>query len=172
MKTEYLAGAIVASVIGGGLLGTAAADNASIELLIKPLVVGVQDPLDFGQVAAGPTPGTVSVTPTPGTTNRSSTGGVDVVTASGFQALHADVEGQPGYTYEVVEPTEITVEDGFGNSMLIDNIVTVADSGTGGLYILDSLGFHGFKLGGTLNVGANQPAGTYEGTFDIIVEYE
>ncbi len=85
----------------------------------------------------------------------------DAGTAASF-----DVSGQGDYTYSVTLPASTTLVDGATNEMTVD---TFADNSTG---TLDGAGAETFNVGATLNVGADQIAGSYTGTFDVSVDYQ
>lgn len=123
--------------------------------------------LNFGSFAPSATDGTISVELT-GT--RSVTGGITLLDQEGKRALFT-VNGTPNASYYVKLPTEdgntipLTGPQG-ADPLIITSLVHNAEG------LLDEDGEEQFSVGGTLSVKANQPAGEYTGTFDVIVAYD
>ena len=123
--------------------------------------------LNFGSFAPSATDGTISVELT-GT--RSVTGGITLLDQEGKRALFT-VNGTPNESYYVKLPTEdgntipLTGPQG-ADPLIITSLVHNAEG------LLDEDGEEQFSVGGTLSVKANQPAGEYTGTFDVIVAYD
>lgn len=136
--------------------GTASAD------IVPAIAIQSSAALDFGNVAPGATAGTVVMTPAGA---RSATGGVTLSNVDPGQAAQFTVTGDSGATYAITLPSSATITSG-ANSMTIDNF-TSDPSGTG----LLTGGSQTLKVGGTLNVAANQAQGSYSGTFDVSVAY-
>ena len=140
--------------------------NAKATVISKISIVKNSD-LNFGSFAPSATDGTISVE-LDGT--RSVTGGITALNDIG--ALRADftVNGTPNESYYVKLPTEegntipLTGPEG-ADPLIITSLVHNAHE------MLDENGQEVFSVGGTLSVKANQPAGEYTGTFDVIVAY-
>ena len=130
--------------------------------IITPIAISVTTNMDFGNVAASGTAGTV-ILATDG--SRSVTGGVTLpaTTGSPTQAVFS-VTGESGFTYSITLPGTVTLDDGLGNTMDVDTF-TSNPSGSGTL----TGGSETLNVGGTLNVGINQTAGTYTNNTDLTV---
>lgn len=134
--------------------------------VVEVITIDKNADLDFGTFASGIIAGTVSME-TDGT--RYQTGGVVLLTTNAGHPATFTVHGTNNGHYSVTlpddEPVTLTLSGGT-ETMTIASFVHSADR------ILDATGQETFKVGGILNVAANQPAGIYEGTFDVIVTHE
>ena len=118
--------------------------------------------LDFTSIVPSGTADTVKISASGVRTCGATLTCTGVVQTSVF-----DVVGGANLAYAITLPaTEATLTSG-ANSMTVDNFSDSA-SGSG---TLDNAGTHSFAVGATLNVGANQPAGDYNGTFTVTIEY-
>lgn len=122
--------------------------------------------LGFGYVVASGTAGTAVV----GTNNaRSCTGGATCVAGGTMSAADFTVSGQANYTYAITLPSSTTLSDGEATpTTMTVNTFTSSPSATG---TLSSTGSQALTVGATLQVGANQRADGYTGTFNVTVEY-
>lgn len=156
-----LAGATPA--IASPLAGTAPATGKAITL--RPLsIVKIQD-LDFGTSAAGATAGTVVIDPD--TNGRSTTGGV-VAAGGAPNAAQFYTYGGPLQYVQVNRGALPTLNrSGGGATMAVTQLTLNGPV----LRYLNSAGLLDLRVGGTLSVAANQLAGDYSGTFQIIVTY-
>lgn len=118
--------------------------------------------LDFGDLVAGATSGTVVMT---AAGVRTSTGGTTLGNPGAAAAAGFAVAGDPAATYAITLPTSITVTSG-GDTMTVDTFTTPAATGT-----LDGTGNDTIAVGATLQVGVAQAVGAYTGTFDVTVAY-
>jgi len=158
---------VAASITAASLFATAAHAQASATAaadasvtIVAPLAISKTADLAFGTIVANAeSAGTVTVAP-------SGARSLATVTAlgSGESAATYNVTGDVGRAYSVDLPTEITLGDGGANSMTVDDFTHNASLTLTG-------GAETFGVGATLNVGANQPAGTYTGTFNVTVAY-
>lgn len=141
----------------------AATATANVTAKIVPAISIVkQADLLFGELSAGATPGTVVIDPAG---SRTATGGVTFAGTT-FSVASFTVSGGANKTYSITLPGSITISDGT-NTMTVDTF-TSNPSGTG---TLDASGTQTLTVGATLSVGANQPPGTYSGTFQVSVDY-
>lgn len=134
-------------------------------VLLRPLSIVNTDDLDFGTLLHGATAGTVIIDPF--TDGRTTTGGV---TAAGGAPLAARfvTYGGPLQTLQVNRgPLPVLTRVGGGATM---NVTQLTLNGPV-LRFLNAAGVVDLRVGGTMNVAANQLDGTYTGTFQIIVTY-
>ncbi|MDD4227509.1 MAG: DUF4402 domain-containing protein, partial [Mariniphaga sp.] len=113
--------------------------------------------------AAGTSAGTVVL----GTNGGRTESNVILPSVTGtVSAAKFTVTGLPGSTYAITLPDEVTIISGANNMKITD---FTEDSATN---TLTEEGTETFNVGATLNVGAGQPVGEYEGTFVVTVDYE
>jgi len=86
--------------------------------------------------------------------------------ATNVSAASFTVTGEAGNSFSISAIADTTLDSGANSMDVTDITPSLAGSGTltGGTYI--------FTVGATLHVAANQPAGTYTGTFDVTVNYD
>jgi len=137
--------------------------NASANIIAPITLTKVTD-LVFGDIVPNTTAGTVVMDN--GGTITGATGGV-VALASTRNAATFTVGGQIGRLYTVTPVGNITISNLAGPNMIIN---PTSDCG-GGLCTIGAVGGSAVRVGGTLNVGAAQPAALYTGTFSVTVTY-
>lgn len=149
----------------GASASTSAEAKATVVTVIS---IEKNSDLNFGSFAPGATGGTVSVELNG---SRSVTGSVTLLNQVGALRAAFTVTGKPNDRYYVKFPTD----DGSTSIPLTGptdaepmKITSFVHNATG---ILNASGKETFSVGGTLAVNPNQPAGTYTGTFDVIVAY-
>ncbi len=150
-----------------GFSTTYAQSTASAEAsarIVSPLQITKTADLKFGNIAAGPSAGTVEM----GTNDvRTAAGGVTLIAAGNVSNAAAfDIIGYPDATFTISIPGSILISSG-ANDMMVDNFV----SSLGATSALDAQGEAALKVGATLNVDANQAVGLYTGSFDVTVAY-
>jgi hypothetical protein len=119
--------------------------------------------LNFGNMVAGGSAGTVTIS-TAGAV--SSTGGATLVPSSTSAAtftLANPISGTSRF-YFIQIPTTVTITSG-ANTMTVNGF----QSNPPNFGTLAAGSSRGINVGATLNVGANQPSGTYTGTFSLTV---
>ncbi len=131
--------------------------------VIAPIQIAKQTDLAFGSFAATSVAGSVIIAPGGGVT----TSNVSLVSGS-TNAASFTVSGAASTAYSITLPLNNTVTIDSGGDSMDVNSFTSDPSGTG---TLSAGGADTLNVGATLEVGANQPAGTYTGTFDVTVEY-
>ncbi len=134
--------------------------------IVTPIAIVKSADLNFGNIAVGSTAGTVVLAPA-GT--RTATGGVTLPATTGTVSAAAfNVTGQAGYTFSITLPSTPTTVTSGANSMTV-NAFTSDPTPTGTL----TAGAQTVKVGATINVGANQAAGTYTSAtpFTVTVNY-
>ena len=168
-KTVFLLASLFVMVLATQQMKAQSAStsaNAKATVISKISIVKNSD-LNFGSFAPSATDGTISVE-LDGT--RSVTGGITALNDIGALRAVFTVNGTPNESYYVKLPTEegntIPLTGPEGADPLI--ITSLVHDGGG---TLDGNGQDLFSVGGTLSVKANQPAGEYTGTFDVIVAY-
>lgn len=132
--------------------------------IISPIAITKTTDLAFGNIVAGSSIGTVIVS----TTNaRTKTGGVTLPTATPgtFNAAAFNVTGLANATYTIATNV-VTPPTSGSNTMAL----TLASDPTG-TGTIGSSGSQIINVGGTLSVAANQPAGSYTGSFTVTVAY-
>lgn len=135
-------------------------------IILNALSVTNVDELEFGEIIAGPTAGTVTINPS--TNARTTTGGAIAAGSSHHRATFY-AAGVINRIFIVLMPTgSTTLTNGTGQTMTVNNWTR---SGTAGPLNLGPTGVAVIYVGGRLNVGANQAPGVYTGTFDLTVIY-
>lgn len=119
--------------------------------------------LNFGQIVAGSSGGTVTLTPL---NTRSSIGGAKLANGIGTRAATFDVTGAEAGTFAITLPASPVKITSGANEMTVDTFVTPSPT----LALVD--GVKSFAVGASLTVAANQPSGHYAGTFDVTVAYD
>jgi hypothetical protein len=141
---------------------------ASVTIIKPAQLLNVRD-MNFGNVAAGETSGTVILYPT-AASPRTATGGVTLPSGSGtVQSAKFILSGEDGYSFSIKLPSEIITLSSGVSFMTLDTFTSLP-LGPG---ILNS-GSETLYVGATLNINANQEPGTYKTTkdFEILVNYE
>jgi hypothetical protein len=143
---------------------TASATGTANARIITAISITAGTALNFGDVVPSAAAGTVTVTPAG---VRSSAGGASLGNSTGVAAGAFTVNGQANATYSITLPgAPVTVTSG-GNTMTVDTF-TSNPAGTGNL---GAGGSQALAVGANLNVGANQAAGSYTGTYTVTVTY-
>lgn len=119
--------------------------------------------LRFGDIFAGPSPGTVVLSPAG---VRTPTGGLSLGSGSAVSAAGLLVAGAPHATYAILLPASATLTGPAGTLL-----VSTFTSSPGIAGVLSAAGSQLLAVGGTLTVAANQPDGDYAGTFSVTVIY-
>lgn len=164
MNKNVLKAAIVGSLLASfGLSATAAhaataSATAKAKILRQVTVTNTSD-LQFGTIVSSPTASTVVIS-----TAGARTCGAGIVCSSAFSAANFDVTGTSGQVVTVSVPTSVTLTS--GTFSMVADLATSATS----LTLANNAGT--FAVGGTLNVGANQSDGDYEGTFSVTADYQ
>jgi hypothetical protein len=147
--------------------------DAQIAVLTPLSFIQVEN-MEFGRIIPSTTAGTVTLSPN---NVRTATGGIVLV---GNDHQPGRFAGMGTFLQRVrvrITPNNITLT-GPGPSMIVNNVTidpqgTLLQIGGGPNYrILPLNGIFWFNVGGRLNVGANQPAGYYSGTFNATLDYQ
>jgi len=117
--------------------------------------------LDFGKVVPTATSGTITIGADGSLTNA---GGARYIPNSGAHVATLSFSGQPNQNIVIDAPSSATIVNGSASMTVNFNYPTLPNS-------IGSNGSVAMNYGGTLNVGGNQVAGIYSGTYDIFVTY-
>jgi Domain of unknown function (DUF4402) len=147
--------------------------NAEITV-VRPLSFVIDDGLDFGNVVRGTTAGTVVLAPN-GT--RTKTGGVTLINGGGHKPASFAGMGTNNQRVDISLGANSILLTGPGAPMRVHTFV-VGSTPTAILTttplrfrINSPTGVFAFPVGATLDVGANQAAGKYTGTWVINLNY-
>jgi hypothetical protein len=185
LARAWRAGAILCAMLFGaspsvawaGLVATAPSEA----VVVTPLSLVKESDMDFGKIIQPTAPGTVVLTPTV-TPTCTVTGGL--IRTSTCQAAQFWGLGSVDRIVNINRPNSpLTISNG-AQTMNITNITI--DTGTDLTYVSGNLsgngvvrykiaapgGLFGFRLGGTLNVAANQAPGLYTATFQVSIQYQ
>jgi hypothetical protein len=149
-----------------GLSSIASSEAAAT--IVNPISLTKNTDLNFGNVIPGTGIGTVVLTANnPATRSTTGYAGILASQPGTVTAAKFTVTGETGYSYGIALPeTDITLTSG-SNTMTVGTFTT--NLATTGNTIGSDVDLY---VGATLNVGVNQPTGTYEGTFSVTVTYE
>lgn len=130
--------------------------------IVQPIAIVNNVHLNFGNIAAGATAGTVVLSPAG---VRTPTHVILPNVTGTVSAAQFTVTGLAGANYSISLPVSVALSSG-GNSITVNNFTedAVTQVLTGGT---DT-----FNVGATLAVGANQAVGLYTGTFNVTVDYQ
>lgn len=172
MKAKFGIGLALAALTPTLAQARTASGDAQVAIVTPLSFIQVEN-LDFGTIIPSGTAGTVTLTPN---NNRTATGGIILVGNNHQPARFAGM-GISGQRVRIqITPNNIILT-GPGPSMTVNNVTidpqgTLQQNGNSPNYrILPLNGIFVFNVGGRLNVGANQPAGTYSGTFTATLDY-
>lgn len=159
------------TAIGAGTQANAASTTATASAtVIAPITINSTSNLVFGKISAVATPGTVTISPN-GTRSATTVTGAGTSSAAAFQ-----VNGEPGTAYTIdtsASTANLTSgSDTMALTLISDFTASAATSGTQANGTLDGTGKQTLYVGGTLAVGANQPAGSYTGSVSVLVTYQ
>jgi hypothetical protein len=151
--------------------GQVSATATAAATIITPIAINKTVDMNFGNVAASGALGTVVLAPGGG---RTPAGGVTLpATAGTVAAASFTVTGQANFTYSITLPVGASTISNGVQTMTV-NAFTSNPTPTG----LLTLGTETLTVGATLNVAANQAAGTYtsgaaggSGPFTVTVNY-
>lgn len=153
--------------LGTAILPIAAhAANVSADAgakIVAPLQISNSTALYFGTIAPSlTTADTVVVAPS----GSKSCGAELTCLTDDHTAAAFNVTGEANASYTIDLPSSITISNGAGGTMTVDNFAGSKSNGT-----LVS-GQDNFTVGGSLGVSANQATGEYTGTFTVAVNYQ
>lgn len=157
------------SAVSFGQQSTDTEQATATAKIIVPIALQKNADLAFGNIIPGAEAGTVVLAASNARTGTNVTLGM----SSSASAASFTVTGLANNTYSVTLPgdnaIELTSTANGAVAMKITTFTTFAVSGTMG--VIEGGGTQVFKVGATLNVGANQAAGDYTGNFNVSVNY-
>ncbi len=145
----------------------AAAQTASatidVEIESRTLTLANTGGLNFGKIVPYGSAGTVYVNPINGAPSANN---AFISNPTDIRVSTWVVTGIPGAPYAVTLPSSVAISNG-------THTMSVGTFGRSGqtLLFLDAAGNGSFNVGAALQIGANQPAGIYTGTFNVTVSY-
>ncbi len=147
--------------------------NAEITI-VRPLSFVIDDNLDFGRLIPGTVAGTVTITPAGA---RTATGGIVLVGSGGHKAASFAGQGTFNQRVDISLGANSIFITGPGAAMRVRTFVigstptAVITTAPTRFRISAANGIFAFPIGATLEVGANQAAGTYTGNWSITLNY-
>lgn len=137
------------------------ANSNATATVVTPIGITNSTGLDFGSFSTSATGQTVTISALGA---RSSVGAI-VVPASTFNAASFNVTGSGVLTYAITLPASSTITN--GTDTFTVNAFTSNPSGTGAL----TAGAQTLAVGATVTTAGTLSTGTYNGTFNVSVDY-
>lgn len=162
---SLLAIAMAAMSIGAAPAAAQSATGEARSIVVRPLSLVKTDDLDFGYITPGATAGTVVINAN--TDARTITGGVQPLGGAPLAARYVTYGGPRQFLIVSRGPLPVLNRVGGGASM---NVLALTLNGPAIRY-LPNEGLIDLRVGGTLEVGANQAEGSYVGQYTITVTY-
>lgn len=163
LATAAVAATLIATPAFAQAGPTSTANASADAVIVQPIAVTLGNGgLNFGRIAADNAASTVTVN-TAGVRSSSSPN-VLIMTGSSPSAALFNVTGAAGLGYNISVPASVSLTSG-------PNSMTASLNGSATSGTLNASGADSFTVGGVLNVGANQAAGAYQGTFSVSVVY-
>jgi hypothetical protein len=134
----------------------------SANVLIQEITLTQVDTLRFGTLLPFGRAGYIRIH-----TNGVTQGVSALSTVDGGPSLWT-VVGINNAPYDIAMPVTAEVTNASGDNMTVNNFKR---TGSTSQLFLDAAGDASFTIGADLQVGANQPAGTYNGTYQVTVSY-
>ena len=119
--------------------------------------------LEFGTVSVSATAGSVVIN---ADGIRYANGGVKVNPAGSFTPAKFIIEGKPNANFAIALPTMVELRDGNGNTIEVTGFKASTEGGQ-----LDANGVLEIRVGGQIDLDANQASGDYSGTMILELNY-
>lgn len=149
---------------------SAATVTSTVQLtVVAPLTVVKFEDLEFGALLASASAGKAIIDPTSGA--RTTTGGVTGASGA-YNPAHFATAGSPNQHINIKLPNQNITLTRVGGGATMTAQQFTRDNTPPNSARLDANGNFEFKVGATLNVGANQMAGRYVGSFDVEVAFQ
>lgn len=136
-------------------------------MLLVPLKLTKKQDLDFGTLVTSASAGSATIDPTSGALTPS--GGVTPVAGTSGGAALFDFAGTANQqvTFSIGSSLPIQLSDGAGNNISLSSLTLSTTTATvDPTTLMVQVG-----VGGTINIAANQPDGTYTNTFTVTANY-
>ena len=143
-----------------------ASDASATGAILHPLEILKRDDLDFGYVGVGATAGTVVINPNTGAITR--TGGAVLLGGTPHPAMFTGAAKSSSVVIIRIPKQPITLTRVSGTQTMTVSNFTL--EGLDRRAAARNVAFD-FRVGGTLNVNANQAEGVYVGTFEVSIQY-
>ncbi len=161
-------------VTGATLMVTPAAAQSgngdARSVIVRPLSLVNTEPLDFGYILPGATAGTVVVNPN--TLATAPTGGVTLLGGNPRPAQFYSYGGPRQYVVITHGPLPTLLHTNGIDTMRVTDLSFNGPEFFGaGVRYLGTMGFVDIKVGGTLQVAANQPEGDYSARSNVTINY-
>lgn len=150
----------VAGVLFSGVAGAATITGNATVLIQNTIGTSQTQQMNFGTVSPTANSGVVTLSPA-GVASSSTLGTYGTGAAGKF-----NIVAQPA-TLMQISFSNGTVSNG-SESMTLDNFTYTSTPASN---TTDASGNLALSVGANLNVGANQPSGTYNGTYTVTVSY-
>lgn len=157
-----------ASAAPGDSLTISGTGRASV---VEPIGIQPVADLRFGRIIQPDTAGTLRIATNGAVTETGGVTGNAISTpqiTNGRGPAAFAVFGDPNRWFVLFTPTQTTVSNGSA-TMLVNQFQ--ANTFIFGLRRFDATGYADISVGARLNVNANQPVGTYSGTYNLTVLY-
>jgi Domain of unknown function (DUF4402) len=132
---------------------------------LRPIAVSNTRPLDFGTLVTGATAGTVTVNPR--TDARTRTGGVTLLGGSPGAARFTATGTPAVNAFITIGTAPVLMRVSGSETMTVSNMTLNG----GRTRRIPASGVLDVRVGGRLNVAANQRDGLYSGSFNLTVDY-
>jgi hypothetical protein len=144
--------------------------NIGVEAKVIAPITGINsNSLDFGTLTRSSSSGSVTIYFSESDVSISTSGGVSVLTSSTYSAAFFEITGENNAQYTITLPADNDVKltrAGGSEQMTVTGFNHNSD------LMLSDTGADSFSVGATLNVGADQVAGEYSGSFNVTVLYQ
>lgn len=173
------------ALAAGFCASLARAETATVQTqttILTPLSMVKTADMDFGIVVSPAAAGTVVLTPTVTATCATTNG---LIRSGNCQAATFMGYGAPNQIVRIrFNGSTVTLSNGLGQTMTVTNRTAdgtpalnylsgnVNSNGNVRYRIAAASGIFDYRVGGTLNVAANQALGHYSGSFTVTLEYD
>lgn len=157
---------IVAASFSNQVVAQSNADSDAYATLIVPISIVNDVAMDFKTLAASGTAGTCVMAATSGAA-LTPTGGVTVISGTPTAGKFT-VTGEGTQVFTITLPAGASTLTGSVSGDMTVDTWTCSEPLTTAALVGGTLEFY---VGGTLNVDADEVAGLYSGTFNVIVDY-
>lgn len=167
LALPFLTAAALLAVPAPVRAADAVADAGANTIVLRPLTLLNINDLDFGTLIPTALAGTATLDPATGAVTTA--GGISAASGatSAARFMGAGTRRRPVIIRIPRDPVTLTRVSGT-ETMTVTNWTLDGNS----TRLINPYEAYEFRVGGRLNVGANQAPGTYAGTFDVTVQYQ